>query len=95
MNKHLHSSLLPGSERIRFFGLDWSYLMVLWLHWNALFSMRFLVQWLRGQRDKANVYPSLVLVLEYCRSVSCVFTLFFRRDPLGFSRISRTHYLHS
>ncbi len=33
-------------KEYRFLGLDWSYLMVLGFIGNALFSMRFLVQWL-------------------------------------------------
>ena len=37
-------------KEYRFLGLDWSYLMVLGFIGNALFSMRFLVQWVASER---------------------------------------------
>ena len=38
-------------KEYRFLGLDWSYLMVLGFIGNALFSMRFLVQWVASERQ--------------------------------------------
>jgi len=42
-------------KEYRFLGLDWSYLMVLGFVGNALFSMRFLVQWLASERQGESV----------------------------------------
>ncbi len=42
-------------KEYRFLGLDWSYLMVLGFIGNALFSMRFLVQWLASERQGESV----------------------------------------
>ena len=44
-------------KEYRFFGLDWSYLMVLGFIGNALFSMRFLVQWVASERQGESVIP--------------------------------------
>ena len=44
-------------KEYRFLGLDWSYLMVLGFIGNALFSMRFLVQWVASERQGESVIP--------------------------------------
>src|SRR4029077_18486068 len=44
-------------KEYRFLGLDWSYLMVLGFIGNALFSMRFLVQWIASERQRESVIP--------------------------------------
>src|SRR6266436_3963318 len=44
-------------KEYRFVGLDWSYLMVLGFIGNALFSMRFLVQWLASERQGESIIP--------------------------------------
>src|SRR5206468_3673383 len=44
-------------KEYRFLGLDWSYLMVLGFIGNALFSMRFLVQWLASERQGESIIP--------------------------------------
>src|SRR5438045_9155787 len=44
-------------KEYRFLGLDWSYLMVLGFIGNALFSMRFLVQWFASERQGESVIP--------------------------------------
>ena len=54
-------------KEYRFLGLDWSYLMVLGFIGNALFSMRFLVQWVASERQGRKCDSGVVLVLEHCR----------------------------
>ncbi len=44
-------------KEYRFIGLDWSYLMILGFIGNALFSMRFFVQWLASERQGESVIP--------------------------------------
>ncbi|MBV9463900.1 MAG: lipid-A-disaccharide synthase N-terminal domain-containing protein [Verrucomicrobiae bacterium] len=41
----------------RVFGLDWSYLTLLGLLGNAVFSTRFLVQWIASERKGESVIP--------------------------------------
>jgi len=55
---------IRGSEKNTGSWLDWSLSDGLGFVGNALFSMRFLVQWLRPS-DRAKVSSSLVLVLEH------------------------------
>ena len=78
-------------KEYRFFGLDWSYLMVLGFIGNALFSMRFLVQWLASERQGESVIPVSFWSLEHCRKRPGVSTLFSDAIRSGFSRISQTH----
>ena len=54
-------------KEYRFLGLDWSYLMVLGFIGNALFSMRFLVQWVASERQGESVIPVSFWYLEHCR----------------------------
>src|SRR2546426_11145503 len=44
-------------KEYRFLGLDWSYLVVLGFIGNAIFSMRFLVQWVASERQGESVIP--------------------------------------
>ena len=41
--------------------------MILGFIGNALFSMRFLVQWVASERQGESVIPVSLLVLEHCR----------------------------
>jgi lipid-A-disaccharide synthase-like uncharacterized protein len=45
-----------GKEH-RFLSLDWSYLVILGLIGNAIFLMRFLVQWVASERQGESVIP--------------------------------------
>jgi lipid-A-disaccharide synthase-like uncharacterized protein len=56
--------------------------MVLGFIGNALFSMRFLVQWLASERQGESVIPSR-FSMEHCRKRAHVHLLIFRRDPIG------------
>ena len=70
-------------KEYRFFGLDWSYLMVLGFVGNALFSMRFLVQWLASERRGESIIPISFWYWSIAGSVMMCVYFIFRRDPVG------------
>src|SRR5258707_13707480 len=70
-------------KEYRFLGLDWSYIMVLGFIGNALFSMRFLVQWVASERQGESVIPVSFWYWSIAGSaLMCVYFI-FRRDPVG------------
>ena len=70
-------------KEYRFFGLDWSYLMVLGFLGNALFSMRFLVQWLASERRGESIIPVSFWYWSIAGSILMCVYFIFRRDPVG------------
>jgi lipid-A-disaccharide synthase-like uncharacterized protein len=64
-------------------GLDWSYLVVLGLIGNALFSMRFVVQWIASERQRESVIPLSFWYWSIAGSVVMCLYFIFRRDPVG------------
>ena len=70
-------------KEYRFLGLDWSYLMVLGFIGNALFSMRFLVQWVASERQGESVIPVSFWSWSIAGSVLMCVYFIFRRDPVG------------
>src|ERR1044072_2180575 len=64
-------------------GLDWSYLMILGFVGNALFSMRFLVQWLASERQGESVIPVSFWYWSIGGSAMMCIYFIFRRDPVG------------
>ena len=70
-------------KEYRFLGLDWSYLMVLGFIGNALFSMRFLVQWIASERQGESVIPVSFWYWSIAGSVLMCVYFIFRRDPVG------------
>ena len=70
-------------KEYRFLGLDWSYLMILGFVGNALFSMRFLVQWLVSERAGKSVIPVSFWYWSIAGSVLMCIYFVFRRDPVG------------
>ena len=73
---------LIGHEH-RLFGLDWSYLTVLGILGNAVFSMRFLVQWIASERKGESVIPVSFWYWSIFGSVIMCLYFIFRRDPVG------------
>jgi len=71
-----------GKEH-RFLSLDWSYLVILGLIGNAIFSMRFLVQWVASERQGESVIPMSFWYWSIAGSVIMCFYFIFRRDPVG------------
>ena len=70
-------------KEYRFLGLDWSYLMVLGFIGNALFSMRFLVQWVASERQGESVIPVSFWYWSIAGSALMCIYFVFRRDPVG------------
>src|SRR5262249_42366878 len=71
-----------GQEH-RFLGLDWNYLVIIGLIWNATFSMRFFVQWWASERQGESVIPISFLYWSIAGSGIMWFYFIFRRDSGG------------
>ena len=83
MNPLLIIAVTWIGEEHRFLSLDWSYLVILGLIGNAIFSMRFLVQWLASGRQGESVIPVSFWYWSIAGSVIMCFYFIFRRDPVG------------
>src|SRR5438045_7277106 len=70
-------------KEYRFLILDWCYLVILGLIGNAIFSMRFLVQWVASERQGESVIPVSFWYWSIAGSVIMCFYFIFRRDPVG------------
>ncbi|MEP7015621.1 MAG: lipid-A-disaccharide synthase N-terminal domain-containing protein [Verrucomicrobiota bacterium] len=70
-------------KEYRFFGLDWSYIMILGLIGNLIFSMRFIVQWFASERKGESVIPVSFWYWSIGGSIMMCFYFIFRRDPVG------------
>ncbi len=57
--------------------------MVLGFIGNALFSMRFLVQWLASERQGESIIPVSFWYWSIAGSVLMCIYFIFRRDPIG------------
>jgi lipid-A-disaccharide synthase-like uncharacterized protein len=71
-----------GKEH-RFLGLDWNYLVLFGLIGNAIFSMRFLVQWIASERKGESVIPVSFWYWSIAGSVIMCLYFIFQRDPVG------------
>ena len=70
-------------KETRFLGLDWSWLMLIGLAGNCIFSTRFLVQWIASEKRGESVIPVSFWYFSIAGSaVLCVYFI-FRRDPIG------------
>src|SRR5438445_12717354 len=83
MNPLLIIAVTWIGEEHRFLSLDWSYLVILGLIGNAIFSMRFLVQWLASERQGESVIPVSFWFWSIAGSVMMFLYFLFRRDPVG------------
>jgi lipid-A-disaccharide synthase-like uncharacterized protein len=70
-------------EEHRFLGLDWSYLMILGFIGNAVFAMRFVVQWIASEKRGESVVPLAFWYWSIAGSVIMGLYFIFRRDPVG------------
>src|SRR6266536_884973 len=83
MNPLLIIAVTWIGKEYRFLSLDWSYLVILGLIGNAIFSMRFLVQWVASERQGESVIPVSFWYWSIAGSVIMCFYFIFRRDPVG------------
>ena len=67
----------------RFFGLDWSYLTVLGLAGNAIFTTRFLIQWIASERQGQSVVPIAFWYWSIAGSIVLCLYFIFKREPVG------------
>lgn len=67
----------------RVFGLDWSYLTILGLVGNAVFSMRFLIQWIQSERAGKSVIPRSFWYWSIGGSLIMLMYFTMQRDPAG------------
>ena len=67
----------------RVLGLDWSYLTLLGLIGNAIFSMRFMVQWIASEKKGESVIPLSFWYWSIGGSVIMCFYWIFERNPVG------------
>lgn len=70
-------------EQHRVFGLDWSYLSILGFIGNAVFSMRFLSQWIASEKRGESVIPLSFWYWSIAGSMLMGLYFLFRRDPVG------------
>lgn len=73
---------LAGNEH-RFLGMDWSYLTLLGLAGNLVFSARFLVQWIASEKRGQSVIPVSFWYWSIAGSVIMGVYFIFQRDPVG------------
>jgi lipid-A-disaccharide synthase-like uncharacterized protein len=78
----LFAATVIGTQH-RFLGLDWSYLSILGFIGNAVFSARFLVQWIASEKRGESVIPITFWYFSIGGSVLMGLYFIFRRDPVG------------
>ena len=71
-----------GKEH-RVWGLDWNYLVILGFIGNAVFSMRFITQWLASEKKKESVIPVSFWYWSIAGSVIMCAYWVFERNPVG------------
>jgi lipid-A-disaccharide synthase-like uncharacterized protein len=71
-----------GQEH-RFLGLDWNYLVLFGLLGNAVFSTRFIVQWLASEKAGQSVIPVSFWYWSIAGSIIMCLYFIFQRDPVG------------
>jgi lipid-A-disaccharide synthase-like uncharacterized protein len=71
-----------GQEH-RVWGLDWSYLTLLGLIGNVVFSTRFLIQWMASERKGESVIPVSFWYWSIFGSIIMGLYFVFKRDPVG------------
>src|ERR1041385_5767157 len=86
----VHTFLLATAETAtwfgrehRMYGLDWSYLTILGLLGNAVFSTRFLVQWIASARKGESVVPTSFWHWSILGSVILCLYWIMQREPVG------------
>lgn len=67
----------------RFLGLDWSMITIVGLIGNAIFSSRFIIQWIASERRGDSVIPVSFWYLSIVGSITMCAYFIVRRDPVG------------
>ena len=80
---HDHAALAAWTDSHRVLGLDWSMLSAFGLIGNAIFSARFLVQWIVSERQGESVIPTSFWYLSIAGSLVLLVYFAVRHDPVG------------
>jgi lipid-A-disaccharide synthase-like uncharacterized protein len=80
---HADFSLMSLTASRRFLGLDWSALSAFGLLGNAIFTTRFLVQWIASERRGESVIPIAFWYLSIVGSLILCTYFAIQRDPVG------------
>lgn len=67
----------------RIFGLDWSYLTILGFIGNAIFSTRFLIQWIASEKRRESVIPVSFWYWSIAGSIIMCIYWIMERNPVG------------
>ncbi|MBE7446960.1 MAG: lipid-A-disaccharide synthase N-terminal domain-containing protein [Planctomycetia bacterium] len=67
----------------RLFGLNWSYLTILGFIGNAIFSTRFLIQWIASEKKGKSVIPDSFWYWSIAGSVIMCIYWIMERSPVG------------
>ncbi len=67
----------------RVFGLDWSYLSILGFIGNAIFSTRFLIQWIASEKKGESVIPVSFWYWSIAGSIIMCIYWIMERNPVG------------
>lgn len=70
-------------ERHRFLGLDWSWLDLLGLVGQLVFSVRFITQWIESERKGDSVIPVSFWYWSIAGSLILTVYWIFKRSPIG------------
>jgi len=79
----MHADLVTWTVSRRFLGLDWSAFSAFGLLGNAIFTTRFLVQWIASERRGDSVIPLSFWYLSIVGSVILCTYFAIQRDPVG------------
>lgn len=83
LSSHLLFAVTWVGQEHRVFGLDWSYLTLLGLIGNAVFSTRFLIQWIASEKKGESVIPVSFWYWSIFGSIIMCLYFIFKRDPVG------------
>jgi lipid-A-disaccharide synthase-like uncharacterized protein len=78
----------------RVWGLDWSYLTMLGLIGNAVFSTRFLIQWMASEKKGESVIPVSFWYWSIFGSIIMCLYFIFKRDPVGILAYLPNSYIY-
>jgi lipid-A-disaccharide synthase-like uncharacterized protein len=83
MHYNIVLAVTSFAQAHRVFGLDWSYLTILGLLGNAVFSARFLVQWIASEKRGESVIPVSFWYWSIAGSVIMCIYWIMERSPVG------------
>lgn len=83
MVEHMVLAVTWFGKQHRLFGLDWNYLTILGFVGNAVFSTRFLMQWIASEKKGKSVIPVSFWYWSIAGSmIMCVYWI-MERSPVG------------